>query len=504
MNDSLTHMYSIYWTNFIFLSYLFLFIIIYINIYQSYCKNTFNIIWILLIFYFIELVTTFYLNMSIEKLQFLYDSTNIFLINNLNKYHPFLFYLNIFLIIYFLINWEFNINLFQYLFINTHIVLSKQTQILRIIYISTFMLMLGGWWAFQENTWGGWWNWDSSEVLGAFIFFNYIWVFHIFFITSHFFSIRYLYYFQIIFIFGIYCFIQLNFSISSHNFGFFQFFFNKKNFMTEMTIFCIYIQTWIIILIQSNFIKKFNLIKFFILFRNWNLTFLLCSLFIILILIINFSFLPLIDFCWRLFFNIIKNSINWDFFFYKYFSLFFIITSFFYLLNCLNKVIYFCVIELHMFLVNLLIFIKFEFNRVYFIHFGLLMFFFNTTCELNINFICLFKQSPLVWNNGLFLFPNFILNWGVFDTSFLQLTKDQRWIFSSAYLLNLMSLFNVNTNIIEINLFLNLINIIIFNFIEHFFIKLYFYLIISILLLFLFYEPLFKYNNAISATLHVN
>lgn len=25
-------------------------------------------------------------------------------------------------------------------------------------------LFLGGWWAFQEFTWGGWWNWDGVEV----------------------------------------------------------------------------------------------------------------------------------------------------------------------------------------------------------------------------------------------------------------------------------------------------------------------------------------------------
>lgn len=31
------------------------------------------------------------------------------------------------------------------------------------IYYTWCCLFLGGWWAFQEFTWGGWWNWDSVE-----------------------------------------------------------------------------------------------------------------------------------------------------------------------------------------------------------------------------------------------------------------------------------------------------------------------------------------------------
>ena len=32
--------------------------------------------------------------------------------------------------------------------------------------ILTITLYFGGWWALQEGSWGGWWNWDASEVLG--------------------------------------------------------------------------------------------------------------------------------------------------------------------------------------------------------------------------------------------------------------------------------------------------------------------------------------------------
>lgn len=35
---------------------------------------------------------------------------------------------------------------------------------LKITCVLGVALLLGGWWAFQEFTWGGWWNWDSIEV----------------------------------------------------------------------------------------------------------------------------------------------------------------------------------------------------------------------------------------------------------------------------------------------------------------------------------------------------
>ena len=29
---------------------------------------------------------------------------------------------------------------------------------------------MGGLWAYQEGSWGGWWDWDISEVFGLFIY----------------------------------------------------------------------------------------------------------------------------------------------------------------------------------------------------------------------------------------------------------------------------------------------------------------------------------------------
>jgi len=80
-------------------------------------------------------------------------------------------------------------------------------------------LYLGSWWALQEGSWGGWWNWDSSEVFGVIIFFKLITIYH-FYYFSHRTELTVLYIQSscfIIFIF--YLFMQLNFGLISHNFS---------------------------------------------------------------------------------------------------------------------------------------------------------------------------------------------------------------------------------------------------------------------------------------------
>ena len=95
--------------------------------------------------------------------------------------------------------------------------------------------MLGGWWALQEGTWGGWWNWDASEVLGLLILI-------LAYVEVH---SNYNYYLEsrkqervILFLLLIllsYYFIQLNFELTSHSFGTrFNHFFNNPNEVEEV------------------------------------------------------------------------------------------------------------------------------------------------------------------------------------------------------------------------------------------------------------------------------
>lgn len=82
---------------------------------------------------------------------------NNFLSNQLNKIHPPLFYA--------LMGWLLGISFFSIERRNRF----SPSPIPTLLLLNLLLLLLGSWWAFQEGTWGGWWNWDSSEVLGLII-----------------------------------------------------------------------------------------------------------------------------------------------------------------------------------------------------------------------------------------------------------------------------------------------------------------------------------------------
>ena len=83
-----------------------------------------------------------------------------------------------------------------------------------------FALYLGGWWAAQEGSWGGWWNWDSSEFFGLLILFICLIPYHVHSnITSKTFFYLCLY-LSIFIVILFFIELQLNFATSAHNFGF--------------------------------------------------------------------------------------------------------------------------------------------------------------------------------------------------------------------------------------------------------------------------------------------
>lgn len=157
---------------------------------------------------------------------------NLLLLNPLNKYHPFLLY--------------------SALALSLHLTLSYSRLLTNVGYSLPFgmgeggtkslrnltsgfivsALYAGSWWALQEGTWGGWWNWDPSEVLGLLILLPLIFCWHQRGrpVSESMNSYR----------FGLgawctgvaYVLIQLNFEAVSHNFGIQLFFF----FITIRTI----------------------------------------------------------------------------------------------------------------------------------------------------------------------------------------------------------------------------------------------------------------------------
>jgi hypothetical protein len=104
--------------------------------------------------------------------------------------------------------------------------------------INLVALTMGGVWAFQEASWGGFWNWDSSETFGLLFLLTSLYLTHTRLTILRFYeltSILLIYTFSITIV---YCFIQLNFDLVSHNFGAkFFYFFNNSLFYEGVIIF---------------------------------------------------------------------------------------------------------------------------------------------------------------------------------------------------------------------------------------------------------------------------
>lgn len=210
---------------------------------------------------------------------------NPLLTNKVNKVHPLLFYSSFF--IFFLkplpvFFRKFQLNgvglAFSHWSVRTAVILSSS-------------LYLGSWWALQEGSWGGWWNWDPSEVFGLYAFYIIIRAYHnqmvvsqfqsfFAFFSSYFFCLL-LYYFLM----------QLNFTLISHNFGF-----RKKYFIFEK-FFLGTLVYFIVGMCTRDFINRYFFYKYFCV-RKYTALFtpslyLVFSLFILLaapLALLNYNF----------------------------------------------------------------------------------------------------------------------------------------------------------------------------------------------------------------------
>jgi hypothetical protein len=147
------------------------------------------------------------------------NNFNNLLSNSINKYHPGLFYWTS---LFTLLLWP----LVNYFKLSSSYNFSWNS--LRAVYLTkahlnlvliVFALFLGGWWALQEGSWGGWWNWDPSEVFGMLFILSYSYVLHQSFFKKSLFKVFTNNTYFICLILLIYFFIQLNFDLVSHNFG---------------------------------------------------------------------------------------------------------------------------------------------------------------------------------------------------------------------------------------------------------------------------------------------
>jgi hypothetical protein len=224
LNDFYLNSFFFLWTQF-FLLPLFLLLIYYINLIK-FLKNT-NILSICLqkLFFVIVLWLIYdYFNLN----QFVYITKSVqyyfnnLLINPLNKYHPALFF-SAYISTYSILTYKHLFNNLRTFYPLKFFYKTTYNKIfIKNIYYYLLMLTalyLGAWWALQEGSWGGWWNWDASEVFGLFILTVLLVIFHV-----HKNYIPYLLQTKLtlsllLLIFLLYCMIQLSYTLVSHNFG---------------------------------------------------------------------------------------------------------------------------------------------------------------------------------------------------------------------------------------------------------------------------------------------
>lgn len=145
----------------------------------------------------------------------MHSNANLLLFNSINKYHPLLLYIVV-------------ITILSCTFVSTHSTKIKKcvnsvTRFSDLFIFTSFVILTtmyaGSWWAYQEGSWGGWWAWDSSETFGLIIILGSLILshFNFFFRKSKF--IKESCILIAVSLYVTYIFLQLNFGITSHNFG---------------------------------------------------------------------------------------------------------------------------------------------------------------------------------------------------------------------------------------------------------------------------------------------
>lgn len=234
-NDALVSSFYFFWTNFVYLP-TFFFLFFFIVLIASSFAHFRVALWLLVPMWFgynTELLD--YTLLSLHPSLGTYGSTDLnpLLSNSLNRYHPAVFYLSVSLAFIFL----FKRIVVIYQKVEQTVTLPgwlDQSLALSSALVNLTALWMGSWWALQEGTWGGWWNWDPSEMFGLLFTFTMIWFLHSA-VSS---KLRVWSYVKAtVSMCGLlqaYFFIQLNFDLVSHNFGSkFFFFFNHNLFFLE-------------------------------------------------------------------------------------------------------------------------------------------------------------------------------------------------------------------------------------------------------------------------------
>ena len=237
-NDPFVSTYYLLWTLFFYLpeSFLTLFVVLSYFYIDYICINKLlAVIWLANCVYLTELVDFIPLNYFLVSTVSVETASNVLLLNPLNRYHPFIFYLSVVIILYIACAFLLGGSCWLSQFMINSISYATEYKVIYVVVINWLALWLGSWWAFQEGTWGGWWNSDISEMLGLIIILVGLIYLHA---KAPHFKVRAtsLFFYSCLSGFMLtYYFIQVNYELTSHNFGSrFFFFFNNNLLLFEL------------------------------------------------------------------------------------------------------------------------------------------------------------------------------------------------------------------------------------------------------------------------------
>jgi cytochrome c biogenesis factor len=182
--------------------------------------------------YIIEISGFFFDNYNLSQLNSIFYNQNGLLLNNLNKVHPFFLYLSAAMLLKIALI-VVKLKPSSLLYLKSYLNKSAYYAKLHLLFASASAIYLGSWWALQEQTWSGWWNWDSSETLSLVIIIYSLYGIH----AKHsFIKIQAQTLWNGILLllsFALYSSVQINFEQTNHNFGLkFSFFFNSFYFLS--------------------------------------------------------------------------------------------------------------------------------------------------------------------------------------------------------------------------------------------------------------------------------
>jgi len=259
-SDSIINLFNFFWTSTTYLSILF-FSLTLLLILLSFAYNYIVAALMLLGLALLNTVECWdFLAMNLDSVVWVagQSEVNLLLSNNLNKYHPLILYWSTFALVVSTLT-LLSPCLVPYRF-NPPYKANKLAKSNVVIFYTNFIaLALGAWWALQEGTWGGWWNWDASEVLGLLVLLVTLLFVHKTVNSLNYPKISDSLGLGLLILMFSYFFLQLNFELTSHNFGSrFTYFFNNNLFFLESLFCCLGTIWWKIrlnILVRSTYIS---------------------------------------------------------------------------------------------------------------------------------------------------------------------------------------------------------------------------------------------------------